>query len=224
MKRACSAVCVVVILSSVAGAAVIYNNLDAGTDFFDGVCVVPGESAACFGPLADSFTTTADSLRLTSVGVLLRGNAGSGQITAELLSDDGGKPGADLLELGIIKDGQLTSAYQEFFFPESFGLAADTRYWIKLSDSSAVGETSADWGVCIQSCQSDLGVPGEFFANGNKTLPCTGFPCIFPNRFGPYQMEVAVSTGRGATSEPATWLLVGSGLAAMVYGSRKFKA
>lgn len=204
----------VMVLLAVGHASVIYNNLDSATDFFDGVCV-PG-SDPCFGPLADSFTTPADgNTVLNRVGVLLRDSGtGGGQTTVELLSDDGGKPGSDVLRLGTVNDSELSSSFADFFFSTAFPLVPGTRYWIKLFDSSAPGiSTSADWAVCITSCQNALGVPGEFFANGNNTAPCEGFPCVFPNRFGPYQMEVDVTTvTRGSTPELSGFLLLISGL------------
>lgn len=196
-----------VAFTCVASATAIYNNLDSPTFFFDGVCTFPGISPACFGPLADSFSSDPAGDVLNRVGILLKSNSsGGGQITVELTSDHGGMPGTSLLQLGTVADTQLTSAYTSFFFPARFRLAPSTRYWIELSDSSASGvETSADWAFCLASCQAALGVPGEFFANEGDTA--SGWR-VFPNTFGPYQMEVDAAIN----PEPASFLLLAGGL------------
>lgn len=201
------------LLSLPATASVIYDNLAAPTVSFDGVCNPSAVYEKCYGPLADSFSTGRSPSYLTRVGILLKKDAfagGDGQTAVGLYSDQGGKPGADVLELGIIKDSELTSVAEDFFFPTTFPLALGTRYWIELIDTSVTDETAVDWGWCLASCRTAPGVAGEYFWNRHV---------VWDNSSGPYQMKIEATVN----PEPASWLLLGSGLLAAYLSLRRIK-
>lgn len=173
-------------------ATVLYNNLSAPTSGY-------ADSINNFGPLYDSFSTGASGSTLFSLSLLIGGNNDSGTINVGLYGDIGTQTQPQFAGSPI---SDFTESYSSLppsptvvtFYFAPVPLAANTRYWIVLSDdsnSSVVWYWSGD--------TSGFGVKSEFYANTNG---------IFPNSdTGPYQMEVT------ATPLPASWIMMLTGLA-----------
>ncbi len=177
-----------------ADAAVIYDNLSASSSGADGVSAEIG-----FGSLYDSFSTGTSGFGLNQIQVLLGGNPDAGALQVSLLSDNNIAPGLFLANIGTVSDSQLSSTLAVFTFTLSAPilLAANTRYWVELSDNAST-PTSAVWSWSFDT--SGVGVAGEYFANS-----C----CISANPGnGPYQMSVS-----GSVPEPSTWAMMLIGFA-----------
>ncbi len=190
-----------VALTTTAHATPIYNNLASTSNGDDDV--------AGFGPLADSFSTGASSLRLESITVLLSGDpATPGDVTVSLLADSGSAPGAALATIGTLSDSLLDPLVTEFQFllGSPFVLAPNTRYWVELSGPAS----SAHWAWSLD--QTALGVAGEFFSN------TVG---VSPNTEGPYQMSVDGSLADSAVPEPGALVLLGTGLVGFTWAVRR---
>jgi hypothetical protein len=182
-------------LGSVAQAGTIYDNLSAaasGSDF-----------VATFGPLADSFSTTA-ATTLVDVKFLLSGDPTvQGTTSVFLLNDASTSPGSVIAQLGTISDSSLTTSLsvQDVSGFAPVALAAGTRFWIELSSSN----TSAQWS--FSSDTTGPGVAGEFFSNKSG---------VFSNSDDspPYQM--LVNTGLSVVPEPSTLTLGILGIGTLV--------
>ena len=192
MKRWLILLCLAV--AAQASVVVTYNNLGSSTDFNSGFFAG--------GPQADSFLSPAGNFSLTGVQVKLRGEPDSPfTVSVDLVSAPNTTP---LLHIGTIDSDALTfPAYIDFSFsPARFVLEPDHRYWIEVSRTpplpfSIENSTTLQWGASLD--QTAAGVSGEFFFNRDE---------MFSNQFGPYQMQVEL----GVNPEPASWLLLGSGL------------
>jgi hypothetical protein len=181
----------------------VYNNVGSTSDGTDPITGV--------GPLEDSFTTGASSFSFGGVTVLLDTTDVTGTVTASLLSDSSGNPGSLITTLGTVSDSALGSTLTAYTFnlstPDT--LAANTTYWIQLSSDDG---SSAQWSWSLDT--SGPGVSGQSFANIGG---------IFPDYDGSYQMSVndPPPAGTVPTPEPGVFSLLGFGLGALVFASRR---
>ena len=179
------------LIASSAGAVnvILFDNLGAATTGSD--------SAATFGPLADSFSTGNQTITASGISVLVDGvSTDSGFFTVSVLNDAGTSPGSTFAS-GTFSDSFLNGTPTVLAFGCACTLAANTRYWIQLADA---GASSLNWSWSTDI--SGVGVAGEYFANSGGVFPND------PN--GPYQLQVSVT----AVPEAATWamMLTGFGL------------
>jgi hypothetical protein len=159
------------LVSASAGATTLYDNLGATPDGADPV-VRPS------GPLYDSFSSAATPQSLTSLQLELFGPGSSGTLTVGLYSDTSKSPGSLITTLGTIDDSTITSGYNLYTVSllSTPTLAANTRYWIGLSDS---GTGSEAWSWSLDT--TGTGVAGEYFANQDG---------VFPSSEGAYMMGI----------------------------------
>lgn len=199
-----AALALILAVGGPAGAAAVFDNLSASSNGTD--------PAGSLGPLAESFTTGAGSFQLSDVKLLLGGSAAGADVRVSVTDDSSGNPGAEIVTTGNISDSFLTGALSVADFSLSTNLAANTRYWVRLSTPNG---DPVSWSWSLDA--SGVGVGGGFFTNSNGR---------FPNANGPYQMQVSGS-GFIGVPETSTWvtLVLGfAGLGAMVRGRRKASA
>ena len=175
------------------GATTIYDNLGnpaSGTG-----------SVFNSGPLYDSFTTPGAADTLNGLELALSGSGAAGTLTVGLYS----APGALIATLGTIDETTISSGVHDYVLALSSNplLAANTRYWIGLSD---LGGASWAW-----SAGGGVGVAGEFFASRYGT---------FPNAYGPFMMKVDYDP-RGLPDAGSTASLLGIAVAALAGLRRK---
>lgn len=176
----------------------LYNNL-AATSYGN-------DNIGSYGSLADSFSTGSTGFHFTSLTLFLDvASPSTGTITASLLSDSSTSPGTTLETIGTLSETGLTGPFADYSFSTAYLLAANTRYWIELSDSDNGGFWS--WSTDV----SGTGVGNEFFANQGGVFANN------PN--GPYQMQVSGIP----TPEPGTLVLMGSGLLTLAGRIRRSK-
>jgi hypothetical protein len=203
-------VCVVSLASVAnAGGTPLYDNLLATTASQD--------SVNSFGPLADSFSTGgyAGTIGDVQLNLTIGGPQNQvGVVTVELLNSNDTTnpptPGTSVLAtLGMVHDTDLSSTPGATNIvdlgPNSFALAANTRYWIELVDTTppGAGPSSIFWNWSLDT--SGPGVGSEFFNNANGSFP--------NNPDGPYQMLVAPQV----IPEPSSAILLGVGLLGGVF-------
>lgn len=162
------------------------------------------------GPMGDSFSTGATAVNLTDVKMLLSGNPASGaSFEVSLLSDNATHPGSLIAVLQTIADSVLTSSLAQVdvaFSPVA--LAANTRYWIKLSTTD---NSSASWGYTTGG--TGVNVSGEYSFNSHV-------PNGYDVRLGGYLMQVTAADA-ATVPEPTAFSLMGIGLVGMAFGKRK---
>lgn len=181
----------------------IYDSISSPNDGCDLLC----------GPIAISFSPSATTpVVLNRVGVSLCQFAPGtkGMVQVSLCSNDetfiiqepppdnsdsylgpnGIAPRDVLVDLGSISDTALTAAYQTFYFRSNFVLLPSTRYWIVLTEVTALDKIT---GACLGYSQTydGVGVAGEYFWNWSS-MPTSGAYGAFVNSSGPYQMQVDV--------------------------------
>jgi hypothetical protein len=172
---------------------------------------VPG-----LGPLADSFsTTTAGTLSDVQLELQLMGVA-TGQITAYLYSDTGApSPGTSLYTLGTIVDSSVSNSGSIIDLSGlSYALAANTRYWIYLADSSAPGTPGTSLWWYAEATNAGTGVAGEYNYTAGATPQVIANNDFVQYGTGPYQMSVTINTT--AIPEPTSAVLLGIGFAGSV--------
>jgi hypothetical protein len=192
-----------------AGNVTLYDNLKATSDGQD---LVPPESDSKF--LADSFSTGEDPLVLLSVKVklVLVGQPDFQQIRPVVIDlyKDNGKPGVgDLVaEIGRVteqtvkEDGPVIEADK---IPFNQPLAANSRYWIVLTDITGGdnGKQTISW--YWSSDISGTGVANEFY------IDTTGQYANNDTLFGPFQMQVIAQS----VPEPSSLALFAIGILAI---------
>jgi len=193
------------ISSAPATAAVLYDNLSAGTNGIDNI---GPPSPDAIGPLYDSFSTLGSSFTLTQLQILvgLQGASPVGGFNVALYNDSGAStPGSLNQNIATVLDSALSSSASVITFSSlAITLAPATRYWIGLSST----DTNAAW--LWSNDISGPGVAGEFYSDAHGT---------FSNITGPYQMQIS---GDAATPLPAALPLFASGLGALgVFGWRR---
>lgn len=159
------------------------------------------------GTYMESFSTGASPVVLTSVSAVFNWYANdTGTITATLLADAGAAPGAVLTTIGTATSG--TSAT---FTPSSpYLLAANTRYWVQLTEPVQPGGAGAGW-VWTFQIAGLTGVAGEY-AYYNGTVHTTA-------SFGSYLMQVTVDAPPPPSGVPEPSSLVLLALAVPSIGS-----
>ena len=159
-----------------------------------------------------TFSTSAQGLMLSSLSLELDAATpgDGGLVNVILASDDFGVPGKGIKLLGQIADSSLTSAPSVYSFSESFPLAANTRYWIKLAKSGLTA-TSAYWEY--DGSSAGPGVYSEFDYNTGN------LPALSANSVGTSVYMMTVS----AVPEPTSLALYAGGLAilGLVASSRR---
>jgi hypothetical protein len=173
-----------------------YSNLSALTGGADPI--------GGFGPLYDSFSVGPSAATVSDVLLLLQNPAGTGaSFSVNLYSDVATSPGAALAGGAIVSDTSVGAGLS--IIDASFGatsLAANTRYWIGLSDLTGTG---VQWAYSTDI--SGPGVANEFFANSSG---------IYPNNpDGPYQMQIS------SVPEPSSLAYLGLGVLPFILRRRK---
>ena len=216
-----------------ADAAVVYSNLaqsEFGSDTLS--------TGVTYGaPLGDSFSV-ASSTTITSVELVL-GTAGTiisgAQVLVYLVPDNGGAPTASGISLSASKvliGSILDSALPNFGIGASHGPITPTtvtpgvtttiapgRWWIELvgSGDTANGgsgiNSNAFW-VFDENGTLGTNVSGESSSYGDYSFG-PGFiaSALLDPTYGAYVMAVNGTAATAAVPEPATMLLLGSGLA-----------
>lgn len=177
------------LLAGSANADTLYDNFAFATG--------PGDEVSRVGPLADSFSTLSAPFELTGVELRLLSHDESdgGVLTVNLLTDSPGAAGVTTLASSTITDQAIGGSFRTVDISfTSVALAANTRYWIELTQAGG----SAFWDFAGDD--SGTGVAGEsFYTSG----------AVQPNANGPYIMRIASATG---VPEPITISLFGAGL------------
>jgi hypothetical protein len=200
-----------------------------------GLAAAPGRAAAAFaaydstangnfgvfgllsgGTYMESFSTGTDPVELTSVTAVFNKYANdSGTTTALLLADAGNAPGALLSTIGTVDNGTLANgSVAATFTPASpYLLAANTRYWVQMTEPTQPGGAGMGWAWSFHT--GGTGVAGEYADFNGSVRPTSSF--------GTYLMRVEVDTPTPppVTSSPAPAGLVlgATGIASLLgYG------
>lgn len=205
-------------LGAFAQASDLYNNL-ANASFGAQTTSNGGSNGSGFGAfLANAFMTGPSGFRVTSVSLLLEGDASPSpttSVTVSLLADtvysDGvvttDFPGATLASVGSLKESMVAPGSGVYAFPTNLLLAANTIYWIQLESSEV--STLVRWDYTNDHSGAGYELEYDGLAGG---FPIDG---SFP-----FQMRVSGV----AVPEPAAWTLLLVGFAALggsVRGARR---
>jgi hypothetical protein len=162
--------------------------------------------------LAQSFSTTAGgSVGLSEVTLRLdRNGAAQSQeaIQVNLLGDSSTHPGSLISQLGTIDASLIPlSTFSDFILSiQNVSLAADTRYWIELSDPGFLNSSVA-WDTNSPRTRPGAASESSFYPGGVTQ----GFA---------FQMQVVVDPAN-SVPEPGSLLLVGTAIAALGFARRK---
>ena len=199
----------VALVPSAATAAVLYDNLSSPITGADGTNATTGVPNSQLGGLFGSFSNLGGTRTLTEVDLdIYASNPRDGQqFTVSLWTDkpqngNAAWPNVELWETTSNDSILNSSPTVESFFPD-WALAGDTRYWIGLQSLAGSVEFSA------ASVTTGIGVANEFYINASG---------LSPNSDGPYLMRIV------ATPEPATWVMMVAGFAALgLVGRRSWR-
>jgi hypothetical protein len=185
------------VLSGIANATVLYDNLAAPTR------AIESEDN---NPSYNSFSTGSSGFFFSNVSLLMNATdpADRGQFQVGLFDDSSTSPGAEIALSSVYSDSILLTTLSVKTF--SFGdvaLSPDTRYWVGL-----LSEGSVNW--AYSNDISGPGVVNEYFADtrgAGNTLE------VFSNdeAGGPFQMAVP------GVAEPSTWAMMAAGLAGLAF-------
>jgi len=197
-------------LASAVSADVLYDNLSSPSY---GVDPLTGWGP----PLFNSFSTGPSGFNLVDVKLLLTGRPSPGSLSVSVYSDSSTLPGVPLLTIGTLSDNALPSTLSavDFALGSPYALSANTRYWLVLGSTNG---STVLWSWSLD--QSAVGVAGEYF--GHESV-------AFLNTVGPYQMGLSGTSAApdppptSATPEPATMILLGSGLIGVLGLKRKLR-
>jgi hypothetical protein len=208
---------------AVCSAANIYNNLadDPGIGDWVANCVPQGNScqAGSWGPIYNSFSTTATSSAITDVAVTLTtdGDIPPGAFSVGIYADSGSNTPGSLVANGLLTppvvgdpDAVIGAGPTTLDFSGlNVAVSASSRYWIGIAQVG--GGTSAIWDYDFNP-----NPPDEYISNGTGTFPTSSET--------PYIMSVSDQYTPGpppSTPEPAAVLLVGGALMALGLVRRK---
>jgi len=196
-------------LVSAVSADALYDNLGSHSEGVD--------SLAILGPkLFNSFSTGPSGFNLVDVKLLLTGRTSPGFLSVSVYSDSSTLPGVPLLTIGTLSDNALPSTLSavNFALGSPYALAPNTRYWLVLDSLNSTNISTVLWSWSLD--QSAVGVAGEYF--GHESF-------AFLNTEGPYQTQLSGTSAAGtsAVPEPATMLLLGSGLIGVLGLKRKLR-
>jgi PEP-CTERM motif len=189
------------LLTASCRADVIFNNItgDLSSGFFP-VTTIPGIPQQSLMAAAE-FTPAVNSTVLDAK-IFVYGDLGN--FTASLFSDQGGVPFSNLETLGILSV-PLTYAIASVSPATTIELDAGTPYWLVVS-SSLASFGVMDWFHSADS-QSAPAATAEVFA---------GDPAIWtPSPALQFEID-GTPTDVGSAPEPATYLLLGVGMAGIV--------
>jgi len=197
-------------LASAVSADVLYDNLSSYSEGVDSLAVLGP-------PLFNSFSTGPSGFNLVDVKLLLTGRPSPGSLSVSVYSDSSTLPGTPLLTIGTLSDNALPSTLSavDFALGSPYALSANTRYWLVLGSTNG---STVLWSWSLD--QSAVGVAGEYF--GHESV-------AFLNTVGPYQMGLSGTSAApdppptSATPEPATMILLGSGLIGVLGLKRKLR-
>lgn len=184
-------------------------------------------------PAYQSFSTGSQPVTLS--GLDLVGWVGNltdgGSMSIALYANNSTGPAPTPLDtLGTFTDSSLTTSLNGFSVPVAgldIQLAADTRYWIGIYDSSAPGYSSSFvWGERFDNSDT-VGAAGQYTGIYGQVIPD---PYSFFDAsngttydFGPMDMAVT-GVVTGSVPEPATLGLLALGLAGVGLSRRKRKS
>jgi hypothetical protein len=206
-----------------AGSVSLFNSLTGTPENL--VAVSPSLGG---GPTYQSFSTGSQAVTLSSLDLVgwVNSLTDGGSVSVALYASNGNMPGASLDVLGTLADSSLTLALNGISVPLSSSdiqLAADTRYWIGISNAAG-NSSSFIWGERFDNSNT-FGAQGQYTAlpGGIVTDPDSITYDGNVYYFGPMDMAVT-GTASSSAPEPATLGLMALGLAAVGFAQRRRKS
>ena len=203
----------VLALSGTANAGILFSNLGYGS--------ANGQAIDGLDSAAASFSTDGSSHTLADVILSLEQISSGGHLTVGLYSDSGSQtPGSSLVTPGTIPDSSLSvgSYSNQTVGGGNYALAANTRYWVVLTGTSAVAP-DAYWNR-EQGWTNGVGLSGQYVAFTSSGGSWFSGPLNADHT--PLVMQVDVDGA--STPEPSTVLTALAGLGALAvfrYRSRR---